>query len=158
MVAADPRRPRTAPARARGEDSGMSTIITERLTAYLIIGQETGADFTVNASYDEHDPYAVRLDFPVLDPEGNLLTWVFSRALLDEGLAAPTGDGDVHVWPCGSDLVMLELRSDVGAARIALVVRQVRAFLFLSYAEVPPGFESDYVEIDRLVHDLLGRA
>lgn len=136
----------------------MSTIITERLTAYLVIGEAPGIDFTVTASYDGRDPYAVRLDFPVFSPDGHLLTWVFGRALLDEGLVTPTGDGDVRLWPSGPDLLMLELRSESGAARIGLSARQVRAFLFLSYAEVPPGYESEYVEIDQLVHDLLRSA
>jgi hypothetical protein len=136
----------------------MSTIITERLTAYLVIGRETGLDFTITASYDQRDPYAVRLTFPVNTPDGYPLTWVFGRQLIDEGLAGPTGDGDVHLWPCGPDLVMLELRSAGGFAQIALAVRQLRSFLFLSYAEIPPGYESAYVEIDRLLHDLMGRA
>jgi hypothetical protein len=136
----------------------MSTIITERLTAYLVIGRETGLDFTITASYDQRDPYAVRLTFPVNTPDGYPLTWVFGRQLIDEGLAGPTGDGDVHLWPCGPDLVMLELRSAGGFAQIALSVRQLRSFLFLSYAEIPPGYESAYVEIDQLLHDLMGRA
>jgi Streptomyces sporulation and cell division protein, SsgA len=135
----------------------MSTI-TERLTAYLIIGQETGLDFTITAGYDVHDPYAVRLDFPVVGPDGHLLSWVFGRALLDEGMSRPAGEGDVHVWPCGPDLVMLELCAEAGSALIALPARQLRAFLFLSYAEVPPGYESGYIEIDQLLHDLMGRA
>ena len=135
----------------------MSTLITERLTAYLIIGREAGLDFTITASYDQRDPYAVRLVFPVNTEEGYPLTWVFGRQLLDDGLEGPTGDGDVHVWPCGPDLVMLELRAAAGSALIALSARQLRTFLFLSYAEVPPGYESGFVEIDRLLHDLLGR-
>ena len=135
----------------------MSTLITERLTAYLIIGREAGLDFTITASYDQRDPYAVRLVFPVNTEEGYPLTWVFGRQLLDDGLEGPTGDGDVHVWPCGPDLVMLELCAAAGSALSALPARQLRTFLFLSYAEVPPGYESGFVEIDRLLHDLMGR-
>lgn len=135
----------------------MSTI-TERLTAYLIIGEEAGLDFTITASYDERDPYAVRLDFPVVGPDGHLLSWIFGRALLDEGLSGPAGDGDVHVWPCGPDLVMLELCSEAGSALMALPIRQVRAFLFLSYAEVPPGYESGYIDVDQMLHHLMGQA
>jgi hypothetical protein len=142
---------------AWGEEPEMSTI-TERLTAYLIIGQEAGLDFTITASYDTRDPYAVRLDFPVLGPDGHLLNWIFGRALLDEGMSGPAGEGDVHVWPCGPDLIMLELCAEAGSALMALPARQVRAFLFLSYAEVPPGYEGDYIEIDQLLHDLTDRA
>jgi hypothetical protein len=136
----------------------MATIITERFTAYLLVGREAGVDFTITASYDQRDPYAVRLTFPVNTPEGSALTWIFARQLFDDGLAGPAGDGDVHIWPCGPDLVMLELCAATGLAQIALSARQVRAFLFLSYAEVPPGYETAYVEIDQLLHDLMGRA
>ena len=136
----------------------MATIITERFTAYLLVGREAGLDFTITASYDQRDPYAVRLTFPVNTPEGSPLTWIFGRQLFDDGLAGPAGDGDVHVWPCGPDLVMLELCASTRLAQIALSARQVRAFLFLSYAEVPPGYETAYVEIDQLLHDLMGRA
>ena len=136
----------------------MATIITERLTAYLIIGREAGVDFTITASYDQRDPYAVRLSFPVNTQDGYPLSWIFGRQLLDEGLAGPAGEGDVHLWPCGPDLVMLELRSESGSAQLALAARQVRAFLFLSYAEVPPGYESGCVEIDRLLQALTDRS
>jgi hypothetical protein len=54
--------------------------------------------------------------------------------------------------------VMLELRSESGSAQLALAARQVRAFLYLSYAEVPPGYESGCVEIDRLLQALTDRS
>jgi hypothetical protein len=167
----------------------MSSPITRKLTAYLIIGSDACLEFPVTAGYDMHDPYAVRLDFPAarrpdtdadidadIDasdlpgadaaadpsdaeaPEVDVPSWMFGRELLADGLREPAGEGDVHVWPCGSDVVMVELRSDRGSALLAVPARELRTFLFLSYAEVPPGYEGRYLELDRLLHDLMGRA
>lgn len=145
----------------------MSSPITKELTAYLVVEVDTCLEFPVTAEYDKHDPYAVRLAFPDAvrkaddaagAREDSVPSWTFGRELLDAGQRAPVGDGDVHVWPCGPDLVMVELRSVSGCALIALAARELRAFLFLSYAEVPPGYEGGYLELDRLLHDLMGRA
>lgn len=142
----------------------MSSPITEQLTAYLIVGLDSCLEFPVAAGYDEHDPYAVRLSFPAgrhpaaPAQDMDVPSWTFGRELLAEGLREPAGDGDVHVWPCGPDLVMIELRSAAGSALLAVDARELRTFLFLSYAEVPPGYESRYLELDRLLHDLMGRA
>jgi len=141
--------------------SAADTVITQQVTAYLVLGLESECclEFSLTAAFHPHDPYAVRFDFPVPQgPDDANLSWTFGRELLASGLTEPSGDGDVHVWPCGPDLAMVELRSDTGSALIALPVREVRAFLYRSYAEVPPGYESDYLELDRLLHDLMGRA
>jgi hypothetical protein len=144
-----------------------STTLTKRLTAYLIVGRDVCLEFRMIAGYDRRDPYAVRLDFPLEDEErerghgdddGRAPSWTFGRELIAEGMHAPAGEGDVRVWPFGSDLVMVELRSDAGSALIAVPVHELRAFLFLSYAEVPPGYEGRYLEMDRELHDLMGRA
>ena len=34
---------------------------------------------------------------------GGPVRWTFGRDLLSGGLCEPTGDGDVHVWPCVND-------------------------------------------------------
>lgn len=166
----------------------MSSPISKQLTAYLIIGLDTCVELAVTAVYDKNDPYAVRLVFPdaivtAVDADADaddggfaamvevtaadqprdldaddVLSWTFARELLGDGQREPVGEGDVHVWPCGPDLVMVELRSGIGSALLALAARDLRTFLFLSYAEVPPGYESNYLELDRLLHDLMGRA
>lgn len=140
----------------------MSSPVTKELTAYLILGVDACVEFSVTARYARNDPYAVRLAFPQAPAAPDAAeagpSWTFGRELLDEGMRRPAGDGDVHVWPCGPDLVMVELRTAEGSALVALAARELREFLFLSYAEVPPGYEGGYLEIDRLLHDLMGRA
>jgi hypothetical protein len=141
-----------------------SPTVTQQLTAYLIVGLDTCLEFPAAAEYDKNDPYAVRLSFPAAHhpaapaQAADVPSWTFGRELLDDGLREPAGDGDVHVWPCGPDLVMIELRSEAGSALLAVAARELRTFLFLSYAEVPPGYEGGYLELDRLLHDLMGRA
>lgn len=143
----------------------MSSPITRQVTACLIIGADACIEFPVCIGYDRNDPYAVRLCFPAVGhpaapgwADEDAPSWTFARELIADGLHKPTGEGDVHVWPCGPDLTMVELRTDAGNAMLALAARELRTFLFLSYAEVPPGYESGYLELDQQLHDLMGRA
>ncbi|HEX4790405.1 MAG TPA: SsgA family sporulation/cell division regulator [Actinospica sp.] len=153
----------------------MSSPVTRKLTAQLLIDLDACLDFPVTAGYDVHDPYAVRFAFPPLhrpgapgpntddeddadDDVATTLSWTFGRELLADGLHKPTGEGDVQVWPCGPDLVMVEFRAEAGSMLLAVPARELRTFLFLSYAEVPPGYETRYLELDRLLHDLMGKA
>ncbi|MEJ7743255.1 MAG: SsgA family sporulation/cell division regulator [Nocardioidaceae bacterium] len=72
--------------------------VTRTLTLELIDATGAATPLAAELLYDKSDPYAVAacfrtgLDLPV--------RWVFARDLLAEGLYEPTGDGDVHVWPC----------------------------------------------------------
>ncbi len=68
-------------------------------------------------SFDPADPYAVTMK---LEARSGSVTWTFARELLAEGLYAPSGDGDVQVWPClsntGEAVVIVELCSPDGTA------------------------------------------
>ncbi|MPZ60404.1 MAG: SsgA family sporulation/cell division regulator, partial [Propionibacteriales bacterium] len=92
----------------RMEPSG----ITRELTLDLI--DASGASTTVQAelSYNATDPLAVTALFRT---KGSSVRWVFARDLLTEGVFAPAGDGDVHIWPCldasGRAVVIIELSS-----------------------------------------------
>ena len=50
------------------------------------------------------------------------MRWTFGRELLSDGLYEPSGDGDVHVWPCldsdGRAVVIIELCSPDGEALV----------------------------------------
>ncbi|UZJ26084.1 SsgA family sporulation/cell division regulator [Rhodococcus antarcticus] len=102
------------------------------------------------------DPFAVHLRLttgPARD-----VRWVFARELLTEGLLAPTGDGDVRVWPCADgtrDVVLLELSSPSGHACFEASATEVAAFLDRSFAVVAPGRESEQVDLDAALAALL---
>lgn len=105
-------------------------------------------------SFDPRDPYAVTMR---LDARSGSVTWTFARDLLAEGIYEPSGDGDVHVWPClsstGQAVVIVELSSPDGSALLQTPSREVQAFVSEIYAAVPEGTET--VEMDALVAQLL---
>jgi len=78
--------------------------------------------------------------------------WTFGRELLVEGLFEPTGDGDVHVWPClssdGSAVVIIELCSPDGELLVQASSRSVTTFVRSMLDSVPDGQESSYVDFD----------
>lgn len=113
------------------------------------------ADF----GYDPADPFAVTVTFRT---DYGPVAWTFARDLLVDGLTTPSGDGDVHVWPCldadGSPVVMIELVSDDGELMAQAPMRTVRRFVEQALDLVPVGTESDLVDLDLVVARLLGRA
>ena len=113
----------------------------------------------VTFSYDPADPFAVSMTVHV---EPGPVRWTFSRDLLAEGVYEPTGDGDVHVWPCldttGASVVMLELSSPDGEFLGELATRDVVPFVRTMLAVVPRGSEPDQLDLDALVEKLVGPA
>ncbi|HTY73566.1 MAG TPA: SsgA family sporulation/cell division regulator [Actinomycetes bacterium] len=106
--------------------------------------------------YDPTDPYAVTATFR---SEDDAVAWTFSRDLLDEGLVAPAGEGDVAVWPCSDDdgeVVCIALSSPFGQALLEAQRHEVEAFIVRSFQTVPRGSESDLLDLDAEIAALLG--
>ena len=107
--------------------------------------------------YTPSDPFAVSLTAP-LGPAcaGCHVTWVFARALLDEGTRVPAGEGDVQIWPAGSDGTIVELHGD---DRAVLAMRfdtvDLRRFLERSYDVVAAGNETAGLDLDEELVKLL---
>jgi len=103
------------------------------------------ADF----NYDSQDPFAVNA---VFDTAAGMVHWNFSRDLLMDGLHEPTGDGDVHVWPCldsdGRAVVILELCSPDGEALVQIRTDLLRSFTDKMLRAVPRGEESAFLDVD----------
>ena len=128
-------------------------IVQVRLCAPGAGDQEVSATLR----YHREDPLAVCLTFPAsVSLDGTDVTWTFARGLLAAGLRAPSGDGDVHVWPYGLRRTMIELRAREGIALIDLAVADVRAFLSRSYEAVPAGSEVRHLDVDAVLAALLG--
>ena len=137
----------------------MVTAVEQTVHARLIVAADLGFDFVARLGYRPEDPFAVRLTFPPeVGLDGTERTWTFARELLGEGLLAPTGAGDVHVWPYGPHRTMVELHGPEGAAMIRLSSPQLRAFLHRSYAAVPAGAEDTRAELASLLVALVGGA
>jgi hypothetical protein len=106
----------------------------------------------VDLTYDPSDPYAVTCSFHL---SGGAVLWTFARDLLGEGLAEPTGDGDVHVWPCVNDhgyaVLSVELCSPHGDALVEMRFADAVGFVDRMHALVAPGDEHAHIDVDATI-------
>jgi hypothetical protein len=111
----------------------------------------TGSVTPIDAElhYDPRDPYAVTAVFLT---GASAVRWTFGRDLLSAGLYEPSGDGDVHVWPCldseGRAVVIIELCSPDGEALVQAQTGDLSAFVLRMNKAVTPGTESGHLDID----------
>lgn len=132
--------------------------VTHSLSLRLLDASGPTLRLTAELRYDVADPYAVDAVFRTGDPDG--VRWVFARDLLADGLCRPSGDGDVTVAPLvderGRSLVLLELRSPDGHARLQAPAGKVGSFLATTYRICPAGTETDRIDLNALTGHLLG--
>ena len=121
----------------------------------------TGGSTPIEAElrYDRTDPYAVTTVFMTGPSQ---VHWTFGRDLLVRGLYEPSGDGDVHVWPCldadGHAVVIIELCSPDGEALVQAKTGELAAFVARTSQAVQPGSESEHIDIDAAISAILGAA
>lgn len=126
--------------------------VTQPVTLELI--DPTGAVTPIEAElhYDPADPYAVTTVFMTGSSQ---VRWTFGRDLLSEGLYEPSGDGDVHVWPCldsdGHAVVIIELCSPDGEALVQARTGDLSTFVDRMSAAVTPGTETAHLDIDAAI-------
>ncbi|MEU5811152.1 SsgA family sporulation/cell division regulator [Streptomyces sp. NPDC047718] len=112
-----------------------TTAVEERVTARVITDDPLYRKIPVALRFAPAEPLAVRIVFPAgLSPEGTDNEWVFPRALLEAGLQAPSGTGDVRIWPCGRVQAVVEFHSPEGVAVIQFDSAALRRFLRRTYA------------------------
>ncbi len=128
------------------------TGVTQSLTLELIDASGTATPMQADLTYDPSDPYAITAIF--VTGAGNV-RWTFGRDLLVGGLYEPTGDGDVHVWPCldadGHAVVIIELCSPDGEALVQARTGDLTTFVERITAVVAPGNESSFMDIDATI-------
>jgi hypothetical protein len=126
------------------------------LRLHLVVADDTTVPVDAALSYDPADPYAVTAVFHADDAVP--VTWTFGRDLLMEGTRAPSGEGDVVVWPWTTDdrpVVCLALSSPAGEALLEASLGEVLSFLVATYERVPAGSESAHLDIDGVIGQLL---
>ena len=155
-----------------------STTISEELGLRLVVPQQTIVPLVASLYYSGRDPYAVRMAFHVGTDEP--VEWIFARELLAAGIEARQGEGDVQVWPSaqscaetdGLDVIgsadtagdeqgavlNIELSSPFGQAHFEAPAQAMSAFLQRTYQIVAAGQESDYMDIEAELNDLLRQA
>lgn len=133
-----------------------SKLTTTSTMAVQIATMHAEEDHTLVAEfvYDAADPCAVTM---VLQSPSGPVHWTFARDLLVEGQYEPSGDGDVHIWPCvsacGEAVVIVELCSPVGETLLQFPSRAVQEFVYSSLDAVPAGAEE--VDVDAWLEQLL---
>jgi hypothetical protein len=141
----------------KANKAGSTTAVTSALTLELIDADGASTPLETELRYDPHDPYAVTATFLTV---AGRVEWTFGRDLLIGGLYEPTGDGDVHVWPCldgdARSVVIIELCSPDGEALVQARAADVTAFVERMTSSVAPGAES--VDIDAAIAAILADA
>jgi hypothetical protein len=129
--------------------------ITEQMRLEFVDTEGLSTPLDAEFEYNPADPFAVSVLFA---DEPAPVRWTFARDLLIEGFYEPTGDGDVHVWPClnteGAAVVILELSSPSGEVLVQVASSSLAAFIHQMVAMVPVGAEGDIVDLDAEIDQL----
>jgi len=130
--------------------------VSQAVTLELIDSSGSGTPIEAELQYDPRDPYAVTTVFMTGRSQ---VRWTFGRELLASGLYEPSGDGDVHVWPCldadGHAVVIIELCSPDGEALVQARTGDLSAFVERMSKAVLPGNESAYLNVDAAISAIL---
>jgi len=136
---------------------GATQTITEAMRMEFVDNKGTATPLNASFEFDPSDPYAVSILFKG-DPAP--VRWTFARDLLIDGFYEPTGDGDVHVWPClsaeGVAVVILELNSPSGEVLVQVSSRALSQFIRQMVSIVPQGTEDQLLDYDAELTELLG--
>ncbi len=130
--------------------------LTRALRLHLVVAGEESLPVEASLRYLAADPYAVTAVFHA-DDEASV-AWTFGRDLLAQGLDAPSGEGDVGIWPStsrGAPVICLALSSPSGRALLEASRDDVRTFLAATYDLVPQGTESEHLDLEEALERLL---
>src|ERR1700722_20081039 len=149
--------------------------ISAELGLRLDVPHKTIVPLVASLYYSGRDPYAVRMAFHVGTDEP--VEWIFARDLLAAGIKSRQGEGDVQVWPSaqscaetdsldaigsadteGNAVLNIELSSPFGRAHFEAPTQAMAAFLDRTYQVVPADQESDFIDIETELNDLLRQA
>ncbi|UQA91851.1 spore wall synthesis regulator SsgD [Streptomyces halobius] len=137
----------------------MSTAIDHAVQARLVATTPQSREIPASLRYDRADPFAVRLVFPpAASLDGAEVTWMFGRDLLAEGLRLPSGTGDVRIWPCGPETVVVEFHSVDGMAMVQFGTRDLRDFPNRSYGVIAKGGEGAFMDVEASLAGVLRSA
>lgn len=136
-----------------------------RAVTATITGTSSFTAAPVTFRYDPVSPYAVTVDLTALDDaicahngepvDGDPRVWMFERDLLVFGaLDGPAGIGDVVI---ARDGVWLDIRLTVDdeSATVRVLAQAVQRFLTATFAEVHLGDESEHLDVDGAIAELL---
>jgi hypothetical protein len=142
-----------APGSTTGHAAGRAAgTVTRVVTLELIDSTGAATPLETELSYNSRDPFAMTATFMTVAGQ---VRWTFGRDLLIGGLYEPTGDGDVHVWPCldnqAHSVVIIELCSPDGEALVQARTVDVTAFVEQMTTAVPQGEEGAFLDVDSAI-------
>ncbi len=131
------------------------TVICSPAVFELIAPDAPVVPVKVDLSYHSRDPFAVQASFRT--GNGTAVDWVFARDLLQDGLIAESGTGDVRVMPMphNPSKVQLELSSPSGHAVFTTCAQALGDFLHRTFEAVPRNTEYSWLDFDMALADLL---
>lgn len=121
----------------------------------VVLDDDSRVPVHVELAFDARDPYAVSTTFRTAD--GNV-SWVFARDLMRDGLKKPVGEGDIMIRPAHPSrgpVTVFSLSSPSGDARLEGNRHELYRFVQKTYEVVPEGHESQYLQVDRAIGELL---
>ena len=128
------------------------TTVSQVITLELVDATGVATPLETELSYNPRDPFAMTATFNTIAGQ---VRWTFGRDLLIGGLYEPTGDGDVHVWPCLDDqahaVIIIELCSPDGEALVQARTADINAFVEQMTAAVALGAEADLLDVDATI-------
>jgi hypothetical protein len=133
--------------------------VSAELGLSLVVPEHGAVPLVASLAYSVGDPYAIRMAFHVGTDDP--VEWIFSRDLLSAGLGGPTGEGDVQVWPGeihGIAVLNIALSSPFGQAHFEAPMISIADFLNRTYGLIAAGCETDFINIDGELDELLWRA
>ncbi|MEV5409901.1 SsgA family sporulation/cell division regulator [Thermopolyspora sp. NPDC052614] len=133
-----------------------STTVSAELVLRLVVPDRATVPLLAGLSYTATDPYAIRMAFHVGNDEP--VEWIFARELLTVGIVRRVGDGDVQVWPARSDgerTLNISLTSPFGQALFEVPLAPLTEFLHRTYELVPAGRETDFMDLDEELSNML---
>lgn len=146
--------------------SNSRTAVSAELGLGLVGPEHTIVPLMASLSYSCQDPYAVKIAFHVGTDEP--VEWTLARGLLAAALHSREGIGDVQAWPSaaageglagiGQKVLNISMTSPFGHAEFEASAAAVEAFLARTYQVVPDGTESDYMDFDAELTELLSQA
>lgn len=138
------------------QDDVTNQAIAEVMHMQLVDTEGATTPIEASFEFDPGDPYAIT----ILLMDGTApVRWTFARDLLIDGYYEPSGDGDVHVFPCldsgGRAVVIFDFESPVGGALIQVGSRAAAWFIDQMLAVVPRGAEGDLLDLDAELAEML---
>jgi hypothetical protein len=147
------------------------TAVSAELSLGLVRPEHTIVPLMASLHYTRQDPYAVKMAFHV--GTGEPVEWTLARELLAAALHSREGIGDVQVWPsaasgdpaaraegsaAGHSIVNIAMTSPFGHAQFEAPALAIAAFLRRTYQIVPEGQETNYIDFDAELTELLSQA